>query len=307
MSITAQTVFNLTMPLLDEIATEEDAVADYKERTPELLTILQNELLDYSDTYKTFSLSRVPINPVVSREIIVDYDEDNDNNIEAPAKAYAYYFESNGPGEAYIEESIGGSWVNLDTITITDTGTFTAYKGLITPSAEAISVRIRFGGNFYYNYTNVALYDKKFSVASKIPDYRPYIHIEMPANFKSISQVVAESYPSKYVKTVDYYWENESQLVINRKFEGEIRIIYRPVPIEVTSLDQELEVDANLAYKVLPFGLGALLMATENVSLGSFLQAKYEENKRMAKGNKPQPINNVEDLYDVTLSRRRKW
>lgn len=306
MSITAKQIFEMTMDLIDERLDtgliDEDATADYKARTPGILTTLQNELLPYSDTYKTFDLRRVPIEPVASVEEIVQHEE-SDINVVAPTKAYGYYFEADGPGTAYIEELVG-SWNILETITINDNSYFEEYKGLITPDVSATSVRIRFSGNFYYNYTNVALYDKRFSGVEKVPEYKPYIKIDMPDDFKSISQIVTESYPNNYVKTVDYYWEKESELHVNRRFEGEIRVIYRPSPGPITSIDDTLVLDDVMAASVLPYGLGAKLMATENVSLGSYLQSIYDENKFRAVQDKPQPINPVEDVYDVTLGYR---
>ena len=68
---------------------------------------------------------------------------------------------------------------------------------------------LRFSGNFFYRYKNVALFDVPFASDSDVPDYRPWIKKSMPSDFKSVSQVITET-GSEYIKSGDYKWEGLS-------------------------------------------------------------------------------------------------
>lgn len=304
MSVTALEIFGISMDLIDERlengTIDEDATADYKARALGILTALQNELLRYSDYYKTYEINRVPISPIKGQTTIEEhYDEDIE--FEATQISYAYFFQVDGPATVYVEELNGGIWSILDTIVVTENNQFIDYKGLITPTVGATSTRLRFTGDYYFTYTNVALYKERFSSVAKVPNYEQYIQVEMPDDFKIVDQVVKISLPDGYVKTNTYYWEGRKDMYINRDFEGSIKVIYRPNIAPLTSIDDELVLDDVTAITCLPYGLGAKLMATENVSLGSYLQSKYEENKYEAGLPTPSEDNDIEDVYDWTL------
>ena len=75
-------------------------------------------------------------------------------------------------------------------------------------------------------------------------------------------------------------------IYINYFFDGNIRIVYYPVPTLLTftgsgssDLTQTLTVDDITARTVLPYGLAAHLMMTENSASASFFQQRFEELK----------------------------
>jgi hypothetical protein len=61
--LTVEDVFNVAMPLIDEAPTngvyDVDRTADYKEKTPFILTSIQSEICRISPLYKTIEITAV--------------------------------------------------------------------------------------------------------------------------------------------------------------------------------------------------------------------------------------------------------
>lgn len=299
MAVTGTEIFNMAMALIDEYTSS--GVADpntttlFQVRAPSILNILQNELLINGDYYKIHEISRKPIIPLYGHN---EYKEHISEDVteECIGSITSYSFEVNGEGTIYIED-LTDNWNILETITIPSTvTTYTSYKGIVSSTSGATKSRIRFSGNYYYNYTNIALFNQPFSSDDNVPNYRPYIKYEMPADFYSIDQVIKEIYPSKYIKTSDYYWEGKNELYLSYDFDGNIRIIYKPIPTKITSLTQTLEIDDILATTALTYGLASQLLLTENATLSNFFSQKFDETKSNSK-SKPSNIVEVEDVY----------
>lgn len=66
-------------------------------------------------------------------------------------------------------------------------------------------------------------------------------------------------------------------------------------PEIITSLSQELLVSDRVAITVLPYGLAAHLLLTEDVNTASFFNARYDELKRRT----PSGITPIKDKYNV--------
>lgn len=303
--LTAQDIYNIVIDLIDERLDNgeinTDDTKDYLARTPGILTTLQNEMLEYSEIYNTFEYSKIVVSPLNSSYDYYIHEGEVDNNFVASGTANAYTFEATGPGMVYIEEYTD-AWYTLETIELEDLNSFKEYKGLINSSYNATNTRLRFGGSYHYNYTNLALYKEKYNSDEKIPSHRPFIKIEMPEDFDSIDQIIEEYFPEKYVKTVDYYWEGNSDMYVSNEFEGNIRIVYKPTIASITAMTDEISINPVTARSTLPYGLGARLMATENTTLGSYFQSIYDENKLLGSKKRLATDNQVEDLYDTSLS-----
>ena len=120
----------------------------------------------------------------------------------------------------------------------------------------------------------------------RIPDYRPWIKVEMPDNFKSLDMIVKEYSDKQYTLDNSYKWEARRDLYINYFYKGNIRIVYRPVPIPLTTIDDELQVDDVTGRVIIPYGLAAHLLLDENQDSASFFQQRYEELKKTSRGKR---------------------
>lgn len=297
MSVTALQIFEHTMALMDELnddGTVADNTADYRARSPRIINVLQNELMPVGDLYKTHEISNSYIENQLGEHFDIIEHEDSDLIYEAIGSK-AYYFEVDGEATVYVEEEIAGVWTALTTVSAPNTVTsFTAYKGSLTPSSTSNKVRLRFSGTKYYRTNNRALFAYSFNT---VPDYRPWIKKQMPTDFKSIDQIIAE-YPDKqYVINNDYKWEGKRDLYINYSYNGSLRIIYKPILTPITTINDTLEIDDMTAYNILPWGLGQALLATENPSLSDFMGQKYDEAKRSQSPEVPASEQPIEDKY----------
>lgn len=303
MAVTTNQAYEKALILMDIVPVNDTfdttETAEYKSKAPYLMTILQNELMPYGDFFNTKTISRKPITPLIGGFDYCEHD-DEDKIVESNEVAKAYYFEINGQATVYIED-YNGSWNTLDTLTIPSTvDSYTAYSGIITPTSGATKTRIRFSGSYYYNYTNYALFGQSF--ASTVPAYRPYVKYEMPSDFKDVDSIIKEEYPNKYIRAVDYYWEGKKDLYLGYNFDGNIRITYYPLTTPITEIDEStyLEIDDSTSLGVLPYGLAALLLSSENSSLSNFFEQKYEELKAtLAAKPKKATIIQSQDVYNI--------
>lgn len=303
MSTTAQQVFEIAMDLIDErldtgLISESDTLS-YKVKAPGILTMGQFELMDIGDLYKTFEISRKPVPSmygfISGFDILEHIGEELIKEVQGSVKAY--YFEIDGPGTVYIED-FNGTWNTLETIIDTTATNFTAYKGIVTPSVGATRSRIRFSGNYYYRITNRALFSYPFQ-ADRVPIYRPWVKQTLPDDFKSLSQIINEYPERQYNKDINYKWEGRKDLYINYYYEGNVRMVYKPVPARVTVLTDTLELDDITATTILPYYLSAHLMLEENPDTASYFNGRFMELKIMGMVPKPVGAEHIVDVYGV--------
>lgn len=303
MATTAQEVFGLAMDLIDErldtgLLSESDTVS-YKVKTPGLLTILQSELIKQGDLFSTYEIANKPLTNMLGYTSEFDIMEFTGTEIirECIGSAKSYYFEVDRVGTVYVED-YNGAWNTLATITTTNTPNgFTAYKGLVTSSSGATKSRLRFTGSYYYKTVNRALFAAPFALAADVPDYRPWVKKQMPADFKSVNEIVEEFPDRQYANLSNYKWEGKRDLYINYYFIGNVRVVYRPIPNIVTALTDSMQVDDVTARTILPYGLGAHLLLTENADVAGFLQQRYEELKASASKNPPSASEMINNVY----------
>lgn len=297
---TAQEVFNLCMDLIDErldsgVISESDT-RSYAVKTPGILTLLQSELIKQGDIFKTHEISNYPVANLLG--YISNFDirpyEGKELIFEAKEPAKAYYFEVDNDATVYIED-FNGTWNTLATINAVPTASgFTAYKGVVTPSNGATKSRIRFAGNNYYRTLNRALFGVSFA---EVPDYRPWVKKTMPDDFKSVNEIVEEYPDRQYRQDANYKWEGRRNLYINYYFVGRVRIVYRPVPAVITTLTDIMQVDDVTARTIMPNGLAAHLMLTENPAAASFFNQRYEELKFQASKRPPGASEMIGNVY----------
>lgn len=302
MATTGTQVFSIAMDLIDErlddgtISTSD--TLSYNVKAPGILTLLQSELIKQGDLFSTYQISNKPVRNLLgdrSNFDVIAYEGD-EITYECSEAAKAYYFEVDNDATVYIEDYTS-DWNTLATVSAVPTESgFTAYSGLVTPTSGATKSRIRLGGTYYYRIVNRALFGVPFAVVGDIPVYRPWVLKQMPSDFKSVNEIVNEEV-SSYNQNAGYKWEGKRNLYMDYYYDGNIRIVYRPVPTILTALTDTLQIDDVTARTVMPYGLAAHLMLSENPSSASFFNGRYEELKAEANKKPPSPTEQITNLY----------
>jgi hypothetical protein len=298
--MTAQEVLNLVYALGDDLDENGigDDVVDLEVRTPGILTVLQAELIKSGDLFATHEIACKPVANLLGATSGNDYVEflGTDINKECSGSAKAYYFEVSDDAVVYIED-FTGSWNVLATVTCTPTLTgYTAYKAKVTPTAGATKSRFRFSGTNRYIFTNYALFSAPFASNTEVPVYRPYYKVTMPANFKGVETIIEEYPQRQYTKSASYKWEGRGDLYINYAYEGNIRIVYRPVPTAITALTNNLQVDDVCAMSILPWALAMELYKSDETKFKHF-QGRYKEMKALSMLKAPATEVAILDYY----------
>jgi hypothetical protein len=141
------------------------------------------------------------------------------------------------------------------------------------------------------------LFSVPFELEADVPDYRPWVKKQMPLDFKSVNEIINE-YPSKqYTQDASYKWEGRRDFYMSYFYDGNVRIVYRPVPSMITALTDTMQLDDVTARTVVPYGLAAHLMLDENPATGSYFNGRYEDLKKEASKEPPAPTEQIENLY----------
>ena len=300
MSTTANDVFMLALAFAGDLDenNQPDDVDDLAVYTPHILTALQAELIKSGDIFSTYEIANKPATNMLGYSSGHDYAEFIGDEItrECSGSVKAYYFEVSDNATVYVEDYTG-SWNTLATITAEPTASgYTAYKGLVTPTAGATKSRLRFAGTYRYIFTNYAMFSVLFASVNEIPTYRPWFKVTMPSDFKSLDQVVNEYPQRQYGRDSNFKWEGRGDLYINYYYEGNIRIVYRPVPGVITALTDVLQVDDVSARSILPWGLAAELYKSDETKYKHFLN-RYKEMKALSMLKQPVTESAILDMY----------
>jgi len=207
----------------------------------------------------------------------------------------SYYFEADLTHTVVIQEEQAGVWQDLVTKTATVTS-MTAYKGNITPSTVGNRIRFKFTGTTYYRHVNRALFEYKFNSDTNVPDYTPWVKYEMPTDFKAIDMVVEEYPQRQYNYSSTYKFEQPNRFYYNYYFEGELRIIYKPIPATLTTVNDVLQID-DIVAKALSFYVASWLSPYSNQSLTNPLFQKFLELKVENTVKDPMSEESIVDVY----------
>lgn len=302
MATTGTQVFSLAMDLIDErlddgTISPSDTI-DYSVKTTGILNILQAELIKQGDVFSTHQISNKPVQNLLGdrSNFNIEAYEGNEITYECPGSVKAYYFEVDKDATVYIED-YANVWNTLATIIATPMASgFTAYSGRVTPTSGATRSRIRLGGSYYYRTVNRALFGVPFAAAGDVPVYRPWVLKQMPSDFKSVNEIINEE-NTVYSQSAGYKWEGKRDLYMNYYYDGNIRIVYRPVPVLIAALTDNMQVDDVTARTIVPYGLAAQLMLNENPATASFFNGRYVELKAEANIKPPSPAEQITNIY----------
>jgi hypothetical protein len=283
------------------------AEADYidllKKAVP-LADMCQKELYKIGKLYNVYEFDNKPAQNLLgllSNFNVVDFigtDTYYPDTIGV-AGAKAYYFEVNrDTAIVTIEENQGGVWTVLSTPTITASiSSFKGFKGVITPLSTTNNIRLKFSGTTQYRHTNRALFSSPFALAD-IPDYRPWIKKTMPANFRTIDSIIEEYPERQYSNSVNFKKEGFKDLYINYFFEGNMRVIYKPVPTTITGIDDVLEID-DITAQAIVYYIAARLAPFSHKDLVQYFESKYMELKIESTQDNPISTVDIIDAYSI--------
>jgi hypothetical protein len=274
--------------------------ADYKLRMNNLADMAQKEIAQFLKIHAVYQISQNPIKSqfglLQGFDIVQHLDTDL---IYEAVGSQAYYFEVDNVADIYIEENVSGVWTNLVTINNTTKKQFTAYKGLLTPFSTSNTVRMRFSGSYPYNLRNRALYAYSFPVASDVPDYKPYVKYDMPADFMELNKVVHITDPRVYKQMVDFYWEGKKTFVANYYHTGSFDIHYYKYPTDITSATLDsytFEIDTE-AQELIPYYIGGHIVLDENPAVAATLLNLYQQKLANLDANVNIGVTNITDVY----------
>jgi 3-isopropylmalate dehydratase small subunit len=317
MSYTGTEIYEMAIVILDEL-TDTGTVSDsqskeYRYRSPRLLDMWQHEIIRNVDSYKTFEIScfrkRNLLGDLNQYGIIIENNGETQNY--SASGANCFYVEVDGDCTITITENgspVSGTYVFNDGTPTAFTGeieitvpagttSFLPVKGILTASGGNVNMAL--SGDYYFKHTNRALSLYKYATADKVPDFKPWYKVEMPADFKNRSQVVNE-YPNwQYEEDTYRKWENGKELYVNFAYEGIIRINYTPIPVKITDLAQTLEVDEVDAISGAYYLAEHFAMADQNDELAGRCRQKFAELKAESSQKTALSPQQIVDVYSI--------
>lgn len=305
-----------TLALLDEYSSSGN-VQTTADVLVKIRDMVNQAMVDLASTtakiHGEYFLTHSPVLNELSRDTssIKNHLPGIDFSVEL-AGAKAYFFEATGPGTVKVEESITGVWTELSSIDLTGS-TMTEYKGLITASSAANTVRLRFTGDYIYRYRNYILYPYTFQTVTDIQPHKPHFEYDLPADFLKLDTVMTKRDTRQYVPYINFILRSDKKIAFNRYDVGEYLIHYWRMPTFFTftgteSVDdaQTFGIDvANSIYRVedeaaliIPYyAAGQVLMSESDLSKGIALLNMYEQKKVNLTGNNLGYTGSVLNIY----------
>ena len=294
---TGKEIFDNSVSIIDELSDSgtvmDSQVKEYKARAPYLLDMWEKEIAKSGDLYKTFEISckrkKNLLGDLSQMGAIVE--NNGETNVYSAVGAYCFYLETDGDCTVTFTENgapVSGSYIFnggeetafSGTISITvpeGTTTFLPIRGILTTSGGSVTMTI--SGMYYFRHNNRALCPYKYPSAGKVPDFKPWVRIIMPEDFKSKSQIIDEFPMWQYQTGENHKWEGNNELYVLFSYEGIIRIKYIPIPTKITTLDQTLEVDDITAQSAAYYLAEHFAMSDMNDELAAMCRQKYKELK----------------------------
>ena len=272
---------------------------DMQELTTNALRFLNmavGEIYEDSRHFNEYSIvNKFVRNLLGSQFNIIDFIGDEQyypENGVVGAKSYFFTLDS----DAVVEiQEYNGAWNTIETLNLT-VDEETDFKGTITPTDTSYPIRIVFGGSTHYRHLNRCLYDYPFK-STKIPSYKAWVEYEMPDNFGELDKIINQYPERQYSQDAFYKWEGRKTLMVNYFYEGTIKVIYRPIPSTVTTVDDEIEVYNTHAQQFIRFFVAAKLATTENPDLVNFFEGKANEMKFEAIKKQPSSEEKITNIY----------
>lgn len=176
---------------------------------------------------------------------------------------------------------------------------YTRFYNKVTSSNK---MRIRFSGDYFYKFKNIAVYKENFNNIDSIPRGGDFIRYELPSDFSSQHDISKILVDGNFVKTSAYQWLGKRTLLLPSQFNGTMVIEYRPAPPAITDLENdELSLDDVTAITCLVYGLATELMIADENPNARFYNDKYEENRKVASKDRRLEVTDNEDVISTSL------
>ena len=305
MATTVQDIIYDARTLLDTyteggIVISDDELTDLTASCLRLADMGQKELYKVGRFEKTVEINNFPVKNelgLLTGFNILEYKGSDQfyPDEQGIAGVNSYYVEADSTHTIEIQELEGGAWSTL----VTHSGVklpMTAYKGNLSVTTPNNKIRMKMSGTSYYRHQNRALYAYIFQDDEDVPTYNAWIEYKMPADFKAIDAVVEEFPDRQYSQAANYKFEKPNRFYYNYYFEGNIRVIYKAVPVTITSLAQELDID-DIVAKALSFYVAAWISPYENTTITNTLLQKFEELKIEASSKEPASEEIIDNVY----------
>lgn len=218
--------------------------------------------------------------------------------------AQSTFFETTGPATVVIEESYNGTTFSpLETIDVPASQvSFAEYKRLIFPSSPSNIVRLRFTGNYIYNFRNYILYQYSWPTEADIPQHRPYSEYPLPADFFDIDSVFIKK--DIRIPYLNYVLTQDKKIAVRTyepPMELEVNYWRRPNLLTFTGTDdiddaQVIDLDDDAAIIIPWFVAGDILNSEQLLKEGKQRLEQAEIKRRNLiknKSNYGQTIINV--------------
>jgi hypothetical protein len=252
---------------------------DYLLSIPFLADSAQKEIATVKKIPKIYKISQFPaVNQLglLAGHDIVEYLNTDIVNTSAKGSK-SYYFEVDNIATIHVEEEINGVWTNLETLSNTTKGKYTAYKGLIIASDTSNNIRLRFTGSYPYRIRNRALFAYAYPTVDDIPNFKPYQEYEMPLDFMDLDKIVHTANNRQRLGYIGGQWINKRTYVLNYYEKGEFEVQYWAYPSKVTTDDAyEFEVDTE-AQELIPLYCAGHVVKDEDLSISVSMLNEYEK------------------------------
>jgi len=282
---TVQDIIYDARALLDEY-TEEGIiispaeVADIEAKLIRFISKGQRELYSIGRNFKEFSFTNKPITPVgglfsgfdlkvCTGEGDIKYFPDEEGTDEGKS----FYIEANETHLVELQEYEVGSWQTITPYNGVGLVGMTPYKANVTVTTPGNKVRLKLSSNTYFEYINTAFFPYKFVT---VPDYRPWVHVTLPDDFRKLDSVVKEFPTRQHTEASDYKWEEPNIFIYNYYYEGSYKIIYKPIPAVITSKTDVLEID-DITAEALAFYSASWVAPFESQAMTNPLFQKFSE------------------------------
>ena len=188
--------------------------------------------------------------------------------------AKGFYFEVLGEGECRIEayNTTTSSWEIIRRIEFSNK-IFTAYRGFIKKDGAFITdeVRLRFMGDYAYQIRNAAMWGVVYSSdETEVPAYEVHARYDLRQLDPDFIELCDNPFLSSFTRlTDDYYFENNSVIILPANEAREIKIKYKKSPKQLVYTDSpeeditDIELDPELV-QLMPLLVAAYIWIDEN-------------------------------------------
>lgn len=281
---------------------------DYTLSMNTFFDIAQKDIAKYRRISTMFAITQNIIDSAISGGMRLHQHLEDDITYKSTEGAKSYTLEVDKAATIYIEEETSTDvWSTLVTINHSSSNGFTRYKGLLVPSVSTNPVRIRFSGNYVYNYRYFALYNYAVSTEDEIPPYTPYIEYELNKKVYSIKHVdFTHDYKQNH-RIGDYKFNKLGDIgyiSFKRELEGQFEVNYYKIPDDIPNNDDdptlydstEFEVGED-AQKDMLFLVASMVTLDENAYLSESFKQDYYIKVNSFDSDDSSSTGTVQDVY----------